>query len=605
MKRRGLLTQVAAAAVQPPLGTLLARRANAATDGVFRRVRPSDPAWPSAAQWDALSRNVGGRLSKVQSPLTNCQGTPDSAACRQVLGDLRNPYFIADQPGATQSTGWVDAWMSSPSAYAVAAANTADVVAAVNFARENRLRLVVKGGGHSYQGTSNAADSLLVWTRAMNEVVLHDAFVGRGCAESGRVAAVSIGAGAVWMPVYDAVTTKAGRYVQGGGCATVGVAGLILSGGFGNFSKRFGLAAAGLIEAEIVTADGIVRIVNACTHPDLFWALKGGGGGSLGVVTRVTLRTHDLPNWFGAAFMTIKANSDAAYRRLIREFIAVYREHLWHWGESVTFRRDNTLAVSMVSAGLDETEAKAAWQSLLDYVAAAPEDFGFSAPPRIVSIPARFWWDGGFFQKNLPEAIRSDVRPGALAGNFWWAGDQAQVGAFWHGYQSTWLPESLVSAEHADRLADALLAASRHWSVALHFNKGLAGAPAEALAAARDTAINPAALGAFALAIIAGHGPPAYPDLPGHSPDLQAARQSAGAIGRAMEELRKVVPRGGSYVAESNFFETGWQQSFWGSNSARLREVKQKYDPDGLFFVHHGIGSERWSDDGFTRRGSL
>ena len=62
------------------------------------------------------------------------------------------------------------------------------------------------------------------------------------------------------------------------------------SGGFGSFSKDYGMAAASLLEAEIVTADGEVRIANACTNPDLFWGLKGGGGGSLGVVTRLTLR---------------------------------------------------------------------------------------------------------------------------------------------------------------------------------------------------------------------------------------------------------------------------------------------------------------------------
>ena len=65
---------------------------------------------------------------------------------------------------------------------AVAARSTADVVAAVNFARENNLRFVFRGGGHSYLGTSNAADSLLIWTRAMNGIVLHDAFIGQGCA---------------------------------------------------------------------------------------------------------------------------------------------------------------------------------------------------------------------------------------------------------------------------------------------------------------------------------------------------------------------------------------------------------------------------------------
>jgi FAD/FMN-containing dehydrogenase len=67
-----------------------------------------------------------------------------------------------------------------------------------------------------------------------------------------------------------------------------------------------------------------------------------------------------------------------------------------------------------------------------------------------------------------------------------------------------------------------------------------------------------------------------------------------------MDELRKLVPEAGSYVSESNCFDSAWQQSFWGPNYPRLRAVKSKYDPDGLFFVHHGVGSEEWSADGFT-----
>jgi FAD/FMN-containing dehydrogenase len=61
------------------------------------------------------------------------------------------------------------------------------------------------------------------------------------------------------------------------------------------------------------------------------------------------------------------------------------------------------------------------------------------------------------------------------------------------------------------------------------------------------------------------------------------------------------VTEPGSYVSESDFFEGAWPQSFWGSNYPRLVTVKRRYDPDGLFFVHHGVGSEDWSADGFTR----
>ncbi len=129
----------------------------------------------------------------------------------------------------------------------------------------------------------------------MHDVTLHDAFVAQGCPASTAQAAVTLDAGADWIQAYSAVTTRAGRYVQGGGCTTVGVAGLIQSGGFGSFSKHYGTAAAGLLEAEVVTADGKIRTVNRCMEPDLFWALKGGGGGSFGVVSRITLRLRDLP----------------------------------------------------------------------------------------------------------------------------------------------------------------------------------------------------------------------------------------------------------------------------------------------------------------------
>ena len=88
--------------------------------------------------------------------------------------------------------------------------SAADVAAAVNFARDNKLRLVVKGGGHSYQGTSNAPDSLLVCTRAMNAVTLHDAFIPLGCeATQAAMPAVTVEAGAMWIDVYHAVTTPA------------------------------------------------------------------------------------------------------------------------------------------------------------------------------------------------------------------------------------------------------------------------------------------------------------------------------------------------------------------------------------------------------------
>jgi len=605
MNRRGLLSALAALPFLSRLGELRLPSQALAAGGSAPRARPGDLRWPSEADWDRLRREVEGRLIEVKSPLAECVGPPDRAHCARVLRTLRNPYYLGDEPGLTQALGWVDAWTSQPSVYAVTAETTEDIVAAVSFARENNLRLVVKGGGHSYQGTSSAPDSLLIWTRKMNSVALHDAFVGAGC--EGRhppVQAVSVGAGAIWGQVYDAVTTKAGRYVQGGGCLTVGVAGLIQSGGFGSFSKAYGMAAASLLEAEVVTADGSARIANACTNPDLFWALKGGGGGSLGVVTRVTLRTHELPEFFGGVFATVKAASPEAFRRLIAKVVEFYSDALFnpHWGEQIAFRPGHELGIAMVFQGLDRRQAEAIWRPFFEWVSGRPEEFRMEPEPMIIAAPAPSFWDSEFLNQ-LPGLVLADDRPGAPAGNVFWAGNLGEAGQVLHGYRSTWIPASLLQGEGQEDLVGALFRAAQHWSVALHVNKGLAGAPDWAVAAARDTATNPAVLDAFALAISGAEGPPAYPGIAGHEPDLATARREAAAVGRAMDELRDMVPSVASYVSESDFFERAWQEAFWGSNYPRLRAAKDRYDPDGLFFVHHGVGSEGWSPDGFTRSG--
>jgi FAD/FMN-containing dehydrogenase len=605
MNRRQLLQTVASGVsfASSLCSALAPTPAVAAAARPGSRVRPGDPAWPSDADWDQLKQKVGGRLFKVQSPLAACAPSASSADCAQVFKELKNPYYLGDEAGLTQTLGWIDAWTSQPSVYCVAAQTTDDVVAAVNFAREKNLRLVVKGGGHSYQGTSNAPDSLLVWTRKMNAIVLKDAFVGAGCAGLYEPKpAVAIEAGAIWGQVYDAVSTKGGRYAQGGGCLTVGVAGFIQGGGFGSFSKAYGMGAASLLEAEIVTADGIVRTANAATNPGLFWALKGGGGGSLGIVTRLTLATHALPEFVGAVFTTIKATSDEAFRRLIDRTIAFYGEALFntHWGEQLTFRPDNILSVAMVFQGLNQQQAQAVWRPFLDGIAASPQDFSVVAAPVIIAVPAQHFWDPAFLKK-LPGVTLADDRPGAPEGNMFWASNLGETGQVLHGYQSAWLPAALVQKDRQESLAAGLFAASRHWGFSLHFNKGLAGAPDEAIAAARDTAMNPAVLDAFALVISGAEGPPAYPGVAGHEPDVAAGRKHAQAIDKAMDELRKLAPNPGAYIAESNFFEEAWRESFWGPNYAKLLAVKDKYDPDGLFFGHHGVGSERWSADGFTR----
>ena len=160
MYRRNLLKGLVAAVTLQ--GTLAGPPVRAATRQAMRRVRPADAAWPSAAKWQQLNDAVGGNIVIAVQPDVSqrAKSEPNGAACLDAVKNyIRNPFYIGDQPAGTQVSGWLDACgHRAPSVYAVKAHSTADAVAAVNFARENNLRLVVKATGHSYQGTSNAAD---------------------------------------------------------------------------------------------------------------------------------------------------------------------------------------------------------------------------------------------------------------------------------------------------------------------------------------------------------------------------------------------------------------------------------------------------------------
>jgi FAD/FMN-containing dehydrogenase len=562
----------------------------------YRRVRPGDAGWPAEKDWGLLNDEVKGKLIKMNNPFIS--PAPD------LFSNLKNPYYIGDTPELTQTVGWANAWKSSPSVYAVASESAGDAAAAINFARKYKLRLVVKGGGHSYLGGSNSADSLMIWTRKMNSVTVHDSFMPQGSLTGEPpVPAVTIGAGAIWGHVYDEVSAKHGRYVQGGGCLTVGVAGLVQGGGFGSFSKYYGVAAAGLLEAEIVTADGKIQIVNAQKNPDLFWAIRGGGGGSFGVVTKLTLATKELPETFGVVFGKIKAISDDAFKTLIEKMLILYKEHLFNpqWGEQMIFNPDRSARVSMLFHGLTREAATSAWQEFQDWIKDHASDYSIEQPLTFVIMPAKDIWSPAFLKKFAPDFVATDNRTGASEDNIFWKGNQGEAGQFLYAYHSAWLPESLLETNQIKLLTDALFHAGKYWNTSLHFNKGLAGANPEVLTAARNTAVHPALGNAFALVIIAAEEQPCYPGLAGHEPDMKKANNAAEKITKAINEIKSRVATTGSYVSETDFFEEKWQDSFWGSNYERLLSIKDKYDPEGLFFVHHGVGSESWSPDGFTK----
>ncbi|MBL0923008.1 MAG: FAD-dependent oxidoreductase [Sphingomonadaceae bacterium] len=557
--------------------------------GALASIAPSQGfAVPSSPDWNQLRQKVGSRLIAVESPLALAQqGRTDVA---EVFRRLKNPYWIGDEPALTQTLGWIDAWTTRPSLMAVAAESAADVSAAIRFSNDNRIPFVVKGGGHSYFGNSNRADSLLLWTRRLRSIEVHDSFRPQGSPADTAIPAVSVGAGTLWGEVYRTVARDHGRYVQGGGCMTVGTAGFIQGGGFGSFSKQYGTGAANLIEAEVVTADGAVRIVNAWQEPELYFALRGGGGGTFGVVTRLTLRTHPLPDTFGAVMFEASAADDAAWKALVEQMLLFYREQLHNpnWGEQIRFLPKRRLSVSMLCHSRDENEIRATWSPFFDWIASQAGRVTLSNEPLVLALPGRSLWDPDFL-RGLPGITLADDRSGASPDNLFWATNLGEVGQVLNAYQSRWIAASWLQPSRLDTLVNALIDASREWSVGLHTNKGLAGGSAEARSATRETATNPEVVDAFALLICAADAPPAYPGISGHEPDVAGGRIEAASVRRAMAPIVALDPDAGCYISEADYFEANWQRAYWGSNYMRLAKAKRRYDPHSLFTGHHTV----------------
>jgi FAD/FMN-containing dehydrogenase len=195
---------------------------------------------------------------------------------------LRGPLLASGDPEAAAEPcpPW-NAMHTDRSAITARCSGTADVVDAVNFARDHGLLLAVRGGGHSVAGLSTVSEGMLIDLSSMRGVHVDAAR---------RLAIVQGGA---LLGDVDRETQAFGLATPLGRVSETGVAGLTLGGGYGHLNAMCGLACDNLVEAQVVCADGQVRTASADNEPDLFWAIRGGGG-NFGVVTSFTFRLHPV-----------------------------------------------------------------------------------------------------------------------------------------------------------------------------------------------------------------------------------------------------------------------------------------------------------------------
>ena len=350
------------------------------------------------------------------------------------------PTSLRTSPAASrQRAGSGPTWQSTAPT-PLRPSPTEDVAAAVTFARDHGLSLVIKGTGHDYLGRSSYPDSLLIWTHHVRDIAVHEAFVPAGSSDVPGVPAITVGAGTRWLEAYQALAPH-GRYVQGGGCTTVGAAGGFTQGGDSKLSRHFGTAAGNVLELEVVVASGEILVANARHHPDLFWALRGGGGGTFGVVTKMTMRTHPMPTTLGAVAGTVRARGDEDFRLVIDELVHLFpRLCDDHWGEQIRLNEDNSVVFSMVAVNLSDSEANAVWEPFLTWVDRYPDSF--TSDVFVVTVAFDRFWDPELWDELAPEMICHDLRPGQPTDRFWWVTNQSEASQYLNAYHSAGFHDS-------------------------------------------------------------------------------------------------------------------------------------------------------------------
>lgn len=180
------------------------------------------------------------------------------------------------------------------SQYVVNASSVADVVSAIRFAKWRNLRLVIKNTGHDFLGRSTGYGALSIWTHYLKDIAYHESFQASNCPVSSKETAATLGAGVQVYEMYEALEAH-GMTMVGSANPTVGVMGWFQGGGHGPLSSTYGMGAHNLIEATVVLPSGEVVVTNECRYPDLFYALRGGGGGTFGVVVNATMKAYPSP----------------------------------------------------------------------------------------------------------------------------------------------------------------------------------------------------------------------------------------------------------------------------------------------------------------------
>ncbi|KAL3478900.1 hypothetical protein BJX99DRAFT_256105 [Aspergillus californicus] len=561
---------------------------------------PEATCWPSPDYWNALNTSVAGQLIHNIPTAAPCyHGVHyDESKCALIYAQWSNPTFQGlapvgysfpiDNPcppldlslSLSLSQNQSSCTLGMAPVYTINATEPEHIAVGIAFARRFNVRLVVRNTGHDMLARSTGYGALQIWIKYMRKgIIYHDSYkCSSTCAQAKWTGpAFTIAGGYVWGDVYPEVA-KRNLTVVGGADPTVGcIGGYIQGGGHSPASRDYGLAADQVLEAQIILANGTALTVNPCQTPDLYAAIRGGGGGTYGIVTSITIKAYPSKPVIAQRLLIESMGTETElFLDTITEFYTNYPAlsdagfsgyGLWSINSPIPLFGDNkTAGYSHTLAAMGQTlsEAHDAFAPLLEYLQQ------YNGTLLSFSITwFQFPTYAAYFQ--------------ALSGT------SQPVGSGGSASSSRMFDKDSLTESRRDLRQMIEIIAGRpeeHTVNSIELVGGgevLAGGEKEDLL----TRVNPA----WRLTYLVHFLSRGWPE----DADAAAVRDIEFDVTYTKTQaMRDLTPSLSSYMNEADRNNPAWKSDFYGAQYDALAEIKEKFDPEGILYCPTCVGSDMW-----------
>lgn len=546
--------------------------------------QPGQKCWPTVQQWQQLNETVDGHLYQtipLGAPCYKNSTFYNYDTCATVQSTYNSSLDRVSRYGQTYWQNWEACGTSACSllsinpveqlyntcslgtlaSYYVDVREASHISATLQFAKKHNIQISIKNTGHDFFGRSVGPTTLAIWTHNLSNMSFHQKFTASNCPSANGHHVGEMGAGVVARDAYRYFSAF-GMDITGGYEESVGLAGgFAQGGGVGDFTALYGLMADNAVEFEVVTADGEVRIINECNDPELFWAMRGGGGGTFAVLTKYRVQLHaSLPIH---AYRMVANISDSG---ALRALLTLHAENQLTWSKAlVTGGTDYSLKAAEFGVvhpyaddGSKLKEATAAFYNQVGNITG-------------ITVIQNNYTTYDNYTAYLSFSI-ADAR----------ATEPAGISSL---LSSRLMPRDLfTSPSTIAALVDAVLHGIQkaHGLIQKSGTQIVFETPLSTPDINRKTSVHPAWRDALWHVInVAEWEEPLTPTT------LKAV--SSGFLDM-LEPVKALTPGGGAYLNEASYEEPEWQQTYFGDNYARLLKVKNTYDEGHVFDCWKCVG---------------